>query len=203
MLELSSEETVDDKVEGGVHRDEEVADMVILLVRRTLVRVSVIDVDVVQNLVDGRRRLTHGEHDNDDDHDERDVVLVVAGPRRHRLAAALSHLEVVHQVDVEEDEDEEGEEEDEEAVGHVLVEDVVQVYGGQPHVIRHHIPRCHVVLIDGCHVMCQGAILEEARDVVDAHGAGHHHDLQLDIVLRAESRSVQRATDREVTVPGN
>ena len=140
MLELSSEETVDDKVEGGVHGDEEVGHVVVLLVGRALPRVGVLDVDVVEDLVDGGRRLTHGEHDHDDDHDERDVVLVVAGPRRHRLATALGHLEVVHQVDVKEDEDEEREEEDEEAVGHVLVEDVVQVDGGQPHVLCHHGP---------------------------------------------------------------
>ena len=111
-LELSPEQTVDDEVERGVHRDEQVAHVVVLLVGRARRRVHVAH-DVEQYLVDGRRRLAHDEHDDDDDHDERDVVLVVGGARRHRLATAARHLEVVHEVDVEEDEDEQREQEDE------------------------------------------------------------------------------------------
>lgn len=82
--------------------------------------------DVEKYLIGRSRSLTEDEADDDDDHDQGDVVLVRRRlPLAQRLPQTLRSLQFTEQVHVEEDEDGERKQEGEQTVGDVFVDDVV------------------------------------------------------------------------------
>jgi len=62
---LSPKDAVDDEVDGRVGGHDDIAEVVVVVVRQTA---RVLDADHVDELIDKRRRLTDEKDDDDNDH---------------------------------------------------------------------------------------------------------------------------------------
>ena len=102
-------------------------------------------------------------------------------------------------MNVQNDEHDQWDEEHKKAVGHILIENVVNHFRLQSYVLLLHL--CDV--LGRGHVDIHILVLEETRNVVGYDKKGHDEDLHLDVSFRTEARSVQRFADGDVAVGGD
>lgn len=80
LSELSPEDAVDDEVDRGVGRDDDVADVEVVEVDLSAGVASLLE-GVVEQLVEEGRCLTDNEHQNYNDHHESQVLLLIVATR--------------------------------------------------------------------------------------------------------------------------